>query len=74
MKKRKAPKRPNRNEIATRVTLREGGRIQVNRAQVKDVIAAYWDEAWSLPVDEATALVYAEIVAAQKRYSRRNLS
>lgn len=72
--KTKARTRPDRNEIARRVTLREGGAKQVDLGQVKDVVARYWDEVATMPTEDVVELVHAEIVAAGKRFKRKNLS
>jgi len=59
--------RPSRNAIAVRVTHRERGKRQVDLAQVKDVIARYWDELASLPAEDSIAVFSAEIAAAERR-------
>jgi len=73
-KKAKGPrwarKPTNRNGIASRVTRREGGRIQVNLGQVKDVVAAYWDELLELAPEQRHLVISAELLSARLRMSK----
>lgn len=59
--------RTNRNTLATRVTLREAGKRQADRAQVKDIVARYWDENADQSFASIVHLVWVEVHAARKR-------
>jgi hypothetical protein len=66
--------RPNRNEIAKRVTALEGGRIQVDLGQTKQVIATYRDVLCAMPPEDVAAEVAAELRTAARRSRKPNLS
>ena len=64
----------DRNRIAVRVALREGGAAEDGIGQVKDVLARYWDELTSLGRDVMFGVIAAEVRSAEARYKRKNLA